>query len=87
MTTPPGNRMRPEMGVFLEAGTPQHIVPDVVVARYQRQRSASSRHQRLVLRTFTAPRTAVTPRMTCGFGPIRYAIRLLKFVIPYVTTN
>jgi hypothetical protein len=54
-------QMRPEMGVGLEAGAPRHIVPDVVVVRYQRQRAASQPAPASGAGTLTVPRTDVTP--------------------------
>jgi Protein of unknown function (DUF4058) len=67
-------QMRPEMGVVLEAGTPRHIVPEVVVARYQRQRSASQPAPASGAGTLTAPRTDVTPGIDLRIrtDPIRH---------------
>jgi len=54
-------QMRPEMGVILEAGTPRHIVPDVVVARYPQRPAASLPASTRSTETLTEPRTEVTP--------------------------
>jgi hypothetical protein len=53
-------QMRPEMGVVLEAGTPRHIVPDVVVARYPAQPSDSQPIQAGGPLILTEPRTEVS---------------------------
>jgi hypothetical protein len=67
-------QMRPEMGVIVGAGTPRHIVPDVVVARYHSRPSASQTVAASGGVALTAPRTQVTPGidMRVRTDPIRH---------------
>jgi Protein of unknown function (DUF4058) len=67
-------QMRPEMGVIVGAGTPRHIVPDVVVARYHSRPSASQSASASGSVALTEPRTQVTPGidMRVRTDPIRH---------------